>query len=60
MPRLKRTRKPSEEGVPKTLYLRRGIVTRCEREARKEDSSLSAFVDRVLAAELARRADVAA
>ena len=60
MPRIKRARKPSEEGIAKTLYLRRGVVKRAERAARQEDSSLSAFVDRVLAAELDRRADVAA
>lgn len=52
MNRPRRLRKASEEGVPKTLYLRRGVVRRAEREAAREKLSLSAYVDRVLAKEL--------
>lgn len=48
MARLKKARKPSEEGIPKTLYMRRGIVARAQRQARREVLSLSAFVEATL------------
>lgn len=60
MARPKKPRKSSDEGIPKTLYLRRGTVKRAEREARKEETSVSALVDQLLADEFARRDAAAA
>ena len=52
MTRPKKSRKASEERMPKTLYLRRSVVRRADRVASREKLSLSAYVDRVLAKEL--------
>lgn len=49
MPRIKTVRKASEEGRPLTLWMRRGVVQRAEREARKARKSLSQFVNETLA-----------
>lgn len=52
MARPKKARKPREQGVAKTLYLRLGVVQDVEREAQREDLSVSAFVERLLVREL--------
>jgi predicted HicB family RNase H-like nuclease len=52
MARHRRVRKASEKGEPKTLWLRRGVVRRADREARKQDVSLSEYVNTVLTEKL--------
>ncbi len=57
MPRPKRARKLSEEGIAKTLWLRLGTIRRAEREAQRGGTSLSVFAEEALRREIERRED---
>ena len=52
MARNRRVRKAGEEGVPKTLWLRINVIRRAEREARRQERSLSEFVNGAIAEKL--------
>lgn len=55
MARPKKPRKPSEQGVAKTFYLRFGVVQDLEREARRDNLSASAVAELLLVEGIEKR-----
>ena len=56
MPRQKKRRKVTERGVPVSVWLKVGLMTRLDRAAERENISRSALVERALERELADKA----